>query len=131
MKEIDAAWAAGFFEGEGCVRLASRNTNLTRGGSRSYGSLYVDVCQVNREPLDRLQKIAGGRVHGPYQFTSNRQPHFKWVIQQKDLVETFYKAIKPNLSQRRVEQFEKALSAFYELRNRPKLKTGPKPREAK
>ena len=61
------AWAAGFFDGEGCI--------LVMGGTQ----LCMSVTQVDRAPLDRLTEILGGRVHGP---RPNRgfRPIFEWKI---------------------------------------------------
>lgn len=59
-KEV-TIYAAGFFDGEGCV-----STNM-RGHS-----IQVQISQVNRAPLDYLQGFYGGRVF--YQYTkANKQ----------------------------------------------------------
>ena len=52
----EVAWAAGFFDGEGCF-------------SYSEASVYVAVSigQTEREPLDRFRAVVGvGKVNGPY-----------------------------------------------------------------
>ena len=46
----DIHWAAGFLEGEGSFHNERTNIALT-------------AAQVQREPLDRLQKIFGGKVY--------------------------------------------------------------------
>ena len=46
---IDIAWAAGFIEGEGSFG------NFTTAGVRA--------AQVQKEPLDRLQKMFGGKIY--------------------------------------------------------------------
>lgn len=48
---MELAWAAGFFDGEGCISLANRKTKP---------SLRVSVCQMDRRPLDRFHKALGG-----------------------------------------------------------------------
>lgn len=50
----DIGWAAGFMEGEGCFTHT--------GGRTAYGSERVQASQVNREPLERLLALFGGRV---------------------------------------------------------------------
>lgn len=45
----DLAWAAGFLEGEGCF-------------SRVGASGHAEACQVNEEPIVRLQTLFGGTV---------------------------------------------------------------------
>lgn len=49
----DLAWAAGFLEGEGCFKI-----NFLRGG-RNVGPA-VTATQVDKAPLERLQKLFGG-----------------------------------------------------------------------
>jgi hypothetical protein len=58
MTDIELAWAAGFFEGDGsaCVRHQ-------RGGTYARAS----AGQMDRRVLDRFQRIVGiGKVYGPY-----------------------------------------------------------------
>jgi LAGLIDADG-like domain len=49
MKQTELAWAAGFFDGEGC--FANNGTK--------YGTMRVNVSQITREPLERFQKALG------------------------------------------------------------------------
>ena len=60
----DIAWAAGFFDGEGCI---SRHTKS--------GKWRLVVQQNMREPLDVLQGLFGGSVLGPYTRRRSRDPH--------------------------------------------------------
>jgi hypothetical protein len=46
---LDIAWAAGFIEGEGCF-------------SQTGTSAQVTAAQVQKEPIERLQRIFGGTV---------------------------------------------------------------------
>ena len=53
----DLAWAAGFFDGEGCFSYTDR---------AAYAS--VSISQVERGPLERFQGAVGnlGKIYGPY-----------------------------------------------------------------
>jgi hypothetical protein len=51
----DLHWAAGFLEGEGC--FGSRKRKQKRGNT---WYLRVTAGQVNKEPLERVQKMFGG-----------------------------------------------------------------------
>ncbi len=63
------AWAAGFFDGEGCVAVANGN------------SLYMSAAQIDRTPLDQLTEILGGKVYGPrYPSREGRRPIFEWKL---------------------------------------------------
>lgn len=54
MRTVDIAWAAGFLEGEGSFQ-------------KSRYSIRTDASQVQREPLERLQKLFGGPIYRRYQ----------------------------------------------------------------
>lgn len=60
------AWAAGFLEGEGSF-IMSRKTG---------DSLTVSAPQKDREPLDKLQSIFGGKINGPYK----NLPCLNWTV---------------------------------------------------
>ncbi len=66
-KPLDVAWAAGFIEGEGTFVC-------------SHGrGIRVKVVQVNREPLDKLQRLFGGKIYR--QKTYGRwQRSFTWIV---------------------------------------------------
>lgn len=50
-------WIAGFLEGEGCFRgYQGRNGVQVRSG------IEVTACQIQREPLERLVKLLGGKI---------------------------------------------------------------------
>lgn len=59
MKAVDLAWAAGFIDGEGYIGVdrCGQNTN----GYISY-TVSLKVAQVVRAPLDKLQKLFGGKI---------------------------------------------------------------------
>jgi hypothetical protein len=62
----DIGWVAGFLEGEGYF-----SWNRT--------AISVQASQVQREPLDRLQQLIGGRINGPYA-TGNQSPYYRWSL---------------------------------------------------
>ena len=67
----ELAWAAGFLEGEGTFRFnAPRNPLVT-------------ASQVQREPLDRLQRLFGGQiylVHNRQMKARGWRPCHRWVL---------------------------------------------------
>jgi hypothetical protein len=62
MNEIDIAWAAGFFDGEGCISFRPNN-----GGKNPFIRISINQNADNREVLDKFIRIVGvGKVYGPY-----------------------------------------------------------------
>lgn len=63
MSDIELAWAAGFFDGEGTV-----SQTTAKGTHKRY--LIVRLAQTDRRPLERFAAAVGhGRVNGPYTHT--------------------------------------------------------------
>ena len=52
----DIAYIAGFFDGEGCIRIKKAN----QGGNSYY--IWVAITNSNKEILDFIQDIFGGQV---------------------------------------------------------------------
>jgi hypothetical protein len=75
--ETDRAWAAGFYDGEGCtvyIPLLVKNDGRTR-----QGHMRITVSQKDRRVLDRLVGVIGGRVYGPYSVSEvHRLQIYSW-----------------------------------------------------
>lgn len=69
----ELAWAAGFMDGEGNFRYNDK---------RKYGKgiPVVQAAQIQREPLDRLVGVLGGKVYGPYSYRPEQQPYHTWSL---------------------------------------------------
>jgi len=97
----DIAWAAGFLEGEGYFQNPKTN-----------GGPKVTACQVNPEPLERLQSIFGGKIHRitkPARTT--QQPITVWTAHGTRGAEVIF-TVFPFLSQRRRSQAASALKRW-------------------
>jgi hypothetical protein len=92
-------WVAGFLEGEGCFLYVGRG-------------VIIDVHQVNREPLDRLQRAFGGHIR----FEDRRQkrpkhsPIYAWRLHRgaAGLMMTLF----PLMSLERRAQMRRALDMW-------------------
>lgn len=71
--EVELAWAAGFFDGEG-------NTYVRVPTGRDYGYVVVSVGQCDPRPLERFQEaVNAGHVYGPYDHKGkNNSPVWRW-----------------------------------------------------
>jgi len=111
-------WAAGFLEGEGSFH--HRNEN----GKKNYPSqICTSAAQVQLEPLERLKRIFGGRIYGPYLGrTKAGEPYFLWSVGGSlaiQIMMTLYSL----MSLKRKTQIELCITAW---RSCVKQKTGPK-----
>lgn len=105
MNEINWAWVAGFYEGEGTIVV-----NNTK-------ALFVSICQKDPEPLYMVQKKVGyGSVVGPY---ANRKSHlYFYQIGKQKLAFDFCRNVWPWLSIRRQEQIASCFDKFALVRGR-------------
>lgn len=104
MSEIELAWAAGFFDGEGSTSCSPK---IIKG--RNYLFLCMQLSQVGElmpETLQRFRDAVGiGKIYGPYQpATSTRQPVWKWQVQAESDVKAVVEKLKPYLSEVKVAQ---------------------------
>ncbi len=113
IRTIDIAWAAGFLEGEGCFRW-------------SHGAVRVSAIQVQREPLERLRRLVGGRIQDvpkpklSARWGWKRQPYATWYVgcvASVGLMLTLFSLLSP----RRKEQVATTLGRWQKRRYR----TGP------
>lgn len=99
----ELAWAAGFFDGEGCTYLSHGGA----GGRKRYPRLSIG--QNHREPLDRFAAaVGGGNVCGP-----DKNGEFKWTLGGAKAAAAMA-AIRPHLCSAKTEQYEAALLAAKE-----------------
>lgn len=71
----DIAWAAGFFDGEGCVSIAK---SARKGQPLPYYRAELIVANTSREPLDRFEILFGGRVVVVRPAKHNRKLTYGW-----------------------------------------------------
>jgi hypothetical protein len=110
MTESDAAWSAGFFDGEGSIGLY----HYPR--FRDSWAFRVNVSQKSREPLDKLMDLFGGSILLTKARPNNRKPNpiWQWSLTNVLAIESFLQAILPYSVLKRV-QIAAALE-FCELR---------------
>lgn len=89
--EINVAWAAGFYEGEGHLTKATRP-----------GGPLVAIQQCNKEPLDALQLMFGGTVRGPRMNKGSVKPVWVWQLNTHKESRHFIYQISPWLSDKRL-----------------------------
>ena len=92
-REEEIAWAAGLFEGEGCVTEAD-------------GRLSLRLNKTDEEIIARFDEIVRfGRVYGPYQNSQydghKRKPFWVWMAYGTDAYDAI-NLLAPWLSTRRL-----------------------------
>lgn len=95
----DIYWAAGFLEGEGCFRMASKSPTIT-------------AAQVQKDPLFRLKNMFGGFLPpGSKPYTKNASVAYLWRIHGVGAISimmTLYSLMSP----KRKEQIKKTINVW-------------------
>ena len=107
----DLDWAAGFLEGEGSFRV-----------SRAQRSPFaiVSAGQVQKEPLEHLQRIFGGQIYFRPRHQSNRQDFWQWQkagSHAVGIMMTLYGLMSP----RRQEQIRTTLAVWRTVKTRRRV----------
>src|SRR5438128_9930242 len=91
-RETELAWAAGLFEGEGCITFDKRDARA-----------YARVKMCDQEPLQRFaQIIQVGKLYGPYTPKITRHSdYFVWFARNKEAFAAIA-LLAPWLSKRRL-----------------------------
>lgn len=128
MTEAEVAWAAGFFDGEGCTYFSVRAKQ--KGRQRRYGYIGIGIAQTHPEVLERFQKITqAGKVYGPYPGRSkNENEYWRFTAHHNDALKII-ELIQPYLGSVKLAQAEAALEKYRPFAEREPLKTGPKAKE--
>ena len=100
MNKFELAWAAGFFDGEGCFVAQPQKY-------APHPYLRVIIGQTDREVLDRFQKAVGiGGVCGPIK--TKHKPMFSYYAASNNAIVAMNR-ILPWLSSVKRNQFHKAI----------------------
>lgn len=87
MTKADLAWAAGFFDGEGCIRV-------TKAYGGSFGSLVVSISNTDIEPLEWIQERWPATLHRCSGQAANRKQAWIWIACARKAL-PFLIAIRP------------------------------------
>ena len=74
---LDIAWAAGLFDGEGCVYVAKHKPR--RGASEQY-ILAAKVAMTHKPTIERFAQLFGGNILPSQDARANHRPMWVWAI---------------------------------------------------
>ena len=114
-KEEDLAWAAGFFDGEGCT---SFNKRVGKTGKLGRIVIQVSISQNDPEVLYRFQKIFDGRgkIYFLKKCGNKKNDSYRWNASSHKNVLFVLEHMWPYLGTLKRKQAEKALEAYKEDR---------------
>jgi hypothetical protein len=92
--EAEIGWTAGFLDGEGHIALRRQDKRTIH-----YGYV-VSAVQVTREPLDRLVRLWGGRIHYKPSRGGNCRAQWDWRLSGRQAADLL-RAVLPYLTVKR------------------------------
>ena len=105
----ELAWAAGFFDGEGCTGLY-----VSSKGGCNFPK--ITISQVNRVHLERFQRAVGGigKIYGPYTRKGhpNKRPSYQFQTSKFETCQAIIAMLWPWLGVEKREQARKAMFAW-------------------
>ena len=103
----DIVWAAGLFEGEGCIKKIARNR---------YRS--ITIAMTDNDVMERFVDVIGyGNLNGPYLNKLSTKPFWRWDCAKKSEVLRILKMFLPHLGKRRAEKAIEAITHLNEITN--------------
>ena len=85
----DIVWAAGLFEGEGCITTNHKVPN----------SRIIIIGMTDQDVMERFVDVMGyGRLLGPYQYVKckNNKPYWSWQMSKRSEVLRILKMFLPH-----------------------------------
>jgi hypothetical protein len=128
----ELAWAAGFYDGEGCTYAREAGRRQNRGSG-----IGMAIQQIDLRPLERFQSavLGVGNLRGPYQHASakGRSPMYSWAIYNWRDANAVIGLLWEFLSEPKRQQIRESLAIFRtdpgwgRPTGRPYKGTGPTP----
>jgi hypothetical protein len=107
---MDRSWAAGLFEGEGCICIHSA-------GSRRYVMLAVVLTMTDRAAVEEFASIVGGSVRAEKIKNRDHRQAFTWQRRGSSAAE-FLRLIQPYVRTSRVREKIALALEYSETRQR-------------
>ena len=106
MTETGLAWAAGLFEGEGCISTYSNGQS-----KKAYWQL--ELRMTDADVVERFSQVVGvGTVYGPYTHSRHpgSKPFWQWNLRKRDEVCVVLRQMLPYLGERRSTRAREAIA---------------------
>lgn len=109
MTKTELYWLAGWLEGEGSFVV----TSGLGGNGKRYPRIRLNGTSTDRDVLDHVVRIAGGRINGPYDSQhKNGKQYWIWTLSTHATALPLMRKLEPLMvAERRRLQVRKAIEA--------------------
>jgi len=109
--ELESAWLAGLFEGEGCIALGKSKYKLKDGAASQSVYPVVVMASTDKDVIDKFHKLVGfGRLYGPYWLKLSTKPQWIWRGSGWQATRALWGTIGGHLGTRRAARFQEVLA---------------------
>lgn len=107
MEDRWIAWAAGLFEGEGCI-----SQTVSFRGEKEYRYPVAKLAMIDEDTVRKFANIVKvGKISGPHgPYGISKQPQFLWQVYGYEKVQELLDQFTPFLGERRKLGFKTALA---------------------
>lgn len=112
LSDVDAAWLAGLFEGEGCIHITKKRY------------VRLSIKMTDRDVLERVAALTTGRTLGAYDRPGYNKTLYDWGVSWRPDVEELLNTMLPWFGERRRAKALEALEALHGQSN-PMVATPP------
>lgn len=111
VRDEELHWVAGLLEGEGCFTPKSRKLR-----DRTSFNPLIQVTSTDRDVLERLVSLVGGRIGGPYPTRrETHRPTYQWQFAGERARELMV-LVRPLMFERRQKQIDIAIDKISQSR---------------
>lgn len=109
--DVERAWLAGLFEGEGCISF-SKSKHVFKNGQKSTNVYPVLViASTDLDVIEKFGQLVGfGRIYGPYWLKHSTKPQWHWRGSGWLVINALWRIIGDHLGNRRQGRFKEVLS---------------------
>ena len=111
LAQLQHAWAAGLFEGEGCINVCQQTANKTKGYNSQVTQITMTQKGTETEPPDVLVRFAdlykGGKI-----YKEKGRNLWRYTISKKWYVKAALKSMLPWLGARRSAKAHECIRAI-------------------
>jgi len=87
MKETDAAWLAGYIDGDGCITISGRMAQPV---------LHIDSCDM--ELLERVVSLCGGFIVTKKKYKDHHRQAYTWRVKGSTRIADILIEVRPYMS---------------------------------
>ena len=104
----DIVWAAGLFEGEGCIHFKPDRPNQR----------VLAIAMTDKDVMDRFVDVVGyGNLKGPHWAKLSTKPLWRWQLYKRTEVLRILKMLLPHFGKRRSQKAIEAINHLHEAIN--------------